>query len=93
MLAVDVCHCDNKRWINTIEFVVHLVEELQEKIQDFRFSLVLFNDIQETVMTLDEWKPEWTLAEVYQVLWHYNDCIPKCVTFGVCEFFHGSNQK
>ena len=31
VVAVDVCHCDNKRWIKTIEFLVHLVEELKEK--------------------------------------------------------------
>merc|ERR1711935_900459 len=24
VLVVDLCHCDNKRWINTIEFVIHL---------------------------------------------------------------------
>ena len=29
VVAVDVCHCDNTRWIKTIEFIVHLVEELK----------------------------------------------------------------
>ena len=72
MLAIDVCHCDNKRWINTIEFIVHLIEELKEKVNDFRFSLVLFNDIQETVVSLEDWKSEWTLAEVYRMIDTYD---------------------
>ena len=29
VVAVDVCHCDNTRWIKTIEFIIHLVEELK----------------------------------------------------------------
>ena len=47
--------------------LVHLVEELKEKLTDFRFSLILFNDVQESVFTLDEWKADWTLAQVYDV--------------------------
>ena len=46
---------------------MHLVEELQEKVTDFRFSIILFNDVQESVFTLDEWKNDWTLAQVYEV--------------------------
>ena len=72
VLAIDVCHCDNNRWVKTIEFVVHLVEELKEKIADFRFSIVLFNDVQDTLISLDEWRGEWTLAEVYEV--NYSHC-------------------
>lgn len=72
VVAVDVCHCDNMRWVKTIEFLIHLVEELKEKVVDFRFSLVMFNEISETVISLDEWKPEWTLGQIYDKLDNYD---------------------
>ena len=27
----------------------------------------MFNEISDDVFTLEDWKPEWTLAEVYEV--------------------------
>ena len=39
----------------------------KEKVYDFRFGLTMFNEISDDVFTLEDWKPEWTLAEVYEV--------------------------
>ena len=68
VVALDVCHCDNSRWIKTIEFVTHLTEEFQEKVDDFRLSVVLFNEVSEVAFSLADWDPTWTLEDVYQKL-------------------------
>jgi hypothetical protein len=68
VVALDVCHCDNSRWIKTIEFVTHLTEEFKERVDDFRLSVVLFNEVSEIAFSLSDWNPAWTLEEIYNKL-------------------------
>ncbi len=68
VVALDVCHCDNSRWIKTIEFVTHLTEEFKERVDDFRLSVVLFNEISEIAFSLSDWDPTWTLEDIYSKL-------------------------